>query len=112
MIQARFRHTRNRAVIFYNQKTDNMKKSNRKKTEAYILFSCNAWHEYNSFERKAVFSSVDKAVEFLVRNRKRLKLEETDIECFKEYYQTQGRNTNYLIQPCPFDPVTIREIES
>jgi len=55
---------------------------------------------------------VDKAVEFLVRNRKRLKLEETDIECFKEYYQTQGRNTNYLIQPCPFDPVTIREIES
>lgn len=32
-----------------------MAASNRKKAEMYILFSCNAWHEYSSFEPKAVF---------------------------------------------------------
>ncbi|WP_182423397.1 hypothetical protein [Bacteroides stercoris] len=28
-----------------------MAASNRIKAEMYILFSCNAWHEYSSFER-------------------------------------------------------------
>ena len=31
-----------------------MAASNRIKAEMYILFSCNAWHEYSSFEPKAV----------------------------------------------------------
>ena len=42
-----------------------MAASNRKKAEMYILFSCNAWHEYSSFEPKAVFSSIEKAADFL-----------------------------------------------
>ena len=44
-----------------------MAASNRKKAEMYILFSCNAWHEYSSFEPKAVFSSLEKAADFLQR---------------------------------------------
>lgn len=60
----------------------------------YILFSCNAWHEYSSFEPKAVFSSIEKAADFLQKNRRKLKLEEDDIECFRQHSQTQGRNTN------------------
>ena len=52
-----------------------MAASNRKKAEMYILFSCNAWHEYSSFEPKAVFSSIEKAADFLQKNRRKLKLE-------------------------------------
>ena len=79
-----------------------MAASNRKKAEMYILFSCNAWHEYSSFEPKAVFSSIEKAADFLQKNRRKLKLEEDDVECFRQHSQTQGRNTNYLVQsPVP-----------
>ena len=60
-----------------------MAASNRIKAEMYILFSCNAWHEYSSFESKAVFSSIEKAADFLQKNRRKLKLEEDDIECFR-----------------------------
>ena len=35
-----------------------MAANNRIKAEMYILFSCNAWHEYSSFEPKAVFSFI------------------------------------------------------
>ncbi|WP_287646881.1 hypothetical protein [Bacteroides sp.] len=52
-----------------------MAASNRIKAEMYILFSCNAWHEYSSFEPKAVFSSIEKAADFLQKNRRKLKLE-------------------------------------
>ena len=82
-----------------------MAASNRIKAEMYILFSCNAWHEYSSFEPKAVFSSIEKAADFLQKNRRELKLEEDDIECFRQHSQTQGRNTNYLVQSCPYNPV-------
>ena len=81
-----------------------MATSNRIKAEMYILFSCNAWHEYSSFEPKAVFSSIEKAADFLQKNRRKLKLEEDDIE-------TQGRNTNYLVQSCPYNPVRARDLE-
>ena len=66
-----------------------MAASNRIKAEMYILFSCNAWHEYSSFEPKA----------------------EDDIECFRQHSQTQGRNTNYLVQSCPYNPVRTRDLE-
>ena len=46
-----------------------MAASNRKKAEIYILFSCNAWHEYSSFEPKAVFSSIEKAADFLQKRK-------------------------------------------
>ena len=78
-----------------------MAASNRIKAEMYILFSCNAWHEYSSFEPKAVFSSIEKAADFLQKNRRKLKLKEDDIECFRQHSQTQGRNTNYLVQSSP-----------
>ena len=57
----------------------------------YILFSCNAWHEYSSFEPKAVFTSIEKAADFLQKNRRKLKLEEDDIECFRQHSQTPGQ---------------------
>ena len=47
-----------------------MAASNRKKAEMYILFSCNAWHEYSSFEPKAVFSSIEKAADGFLFHRK------------------------------------------
>lgn len=88
-----------------------MAASNRIKAEMYILFSCNAWHEYSSFEPKAVFSSIEKAADFLQKNRRKLKLEENDIECFRQHSQTQGRNTNYLVQSCTYNPVRARDLE-
>ena len=36
-----------------------MAASNRIKAEMYILFSCNAWPEYSSFEPKAAFSFIE-----------------------------------------------------
>ena len=95
-----------------------MAASNRIKAEMYILFSCNAWHEYSSFEPKyssfepkAVFSSIEKAADFLQKNRRKLKLEEDDIECFRQFRQTQCRSTNYLVQSCPYNPVRARDLE-
>ena len=60
-----------------------MAASNRIKAEMYILFSCNAWHEYSSFEPKAVFSSIEKAADFLQKNRRKLKLEEGIQSCYR-----------------------------
>lgn len=52
-----------------------------------------------------------KAADFLQKNRRKLKLEEDDIECFRQHSQTQGRNTNYLVQSCPYNPVRARDLE-
>ena len=43
--------------------------------------------------------------------RRKLKLEEDDVECFRQHSQTQGRNTNYLVQSCPYNPVRARDLE-
>lgn len=48
---------------------------------------------------------------YLQKNRRKLKLEEDDIECFRQHSQTQGRNTNYLVQSCPYNPVRARDLE-
>lgn len=53
----------------------------------------------------------EKAADFLQKNRRKLKLEEDDIECFRQHSQTQGRNTNYLVQSCPYNPVRARDLE-
>ena len=47
----------------------------------------------------------------LTKNRRKLKLEEDDIKCFRQHSQTQGRNTNYLVQSCPYNPVRARDLE-
>lgn len=67
----------------------------------YILFSCNAWHEYSSFEPKAGFSSIEKAADFLQKNRRKLRLEENDIECFRQHSQTQGKIPITWYSPVP-----------
>ena len=45
------------------------------------------------------------------RTEEKLKLEEDDVECFRQHSQTQGRNTNYLVQSCPYNPVRARDLE-
>lgn len=55
--------------------------------------------------------TIEKAADFLQKNRRKLKLEEDDIECFRQHSQTQGRNTNYLVQSCPNNPVRARDLE-
>ena len=84
-----------------------MAASNRKKAEMYILFSCNAWHEYSSFEPKAVFSSIEKAADFSAKERRKLKLEEDDVECFRQAqsdsgqeYQLSGTVLSLQSSPC------------
>ena len=54
---------------------------------------------------------IEKAADFLQKNRRKLKLEEDDVECFRQHSQTQGRNTNYLVQSCPYNPVRARDLE-
>lgn len=77
----------------------------------YILFSCKRMARIQFIEPKAVFSSIEKAADFLQKNRRKLKLEEDDVECFRQHSQTQGRNTNYLVQSCPYNPVRARDLE-
>ena len=54
---------------------------------------------------------LEKAADFLQKNRRKLKLEEDDIEYFRQHNQTQGRNTNYLVQSCPYNPVRAKDLE-
>ena len=49
-----------------------MAASNRIKAEMYILFKCNAWYEYSSFEPKAVFSFI-KDTNIQQKNNKNVK---------------------------------------
>lgn len=64
----------------------------------YLLYTCNSWHERNSLELIAPFSSKELVYAYLEKNRKAYHLSDWDLDFFKDYNQTQGHNTNLIME--------------
>ncbi len=71
----------------------------------YILYTCDAWHSEVSMSAIGTFSSLEMAVEFLRRNKRKFKLKTEEIEEFEMFQQTQGREENYHCERVPLDPL-------
>lgn len=82
------------AITDYNIYGDNSPASN----SIYILYTCNAWHNYDSREIVAPFSSKELVYSYLKKNQKKLKLSDWDIDFFREKSQTQKEHTNYIME--------------
>lgn len=61
----------------------------------YIVFSTDAWHSHTSKVLFGVFTSHEIAVKTI---KKTHKLNEWDITSLCDINQTQGRNTNFVIE--------------
>ena len=66
--------------------------------EVILLYSTDAWHSHSSRELVGVFSSPYKLRGYLSKMRKAKRLTDEDLVMLAEHNQTQGDNTNYLIE--------------
>lgn len=66
--------------------------------EVTLLYSTDAWHSHSSRELVGVFSSPDKLNGYLSKMKKNKRLTDEDLKMLAEHNQTQGNNTNYLIE--------------
>lgn len=73
--------------------------------KVYILYQTDAWNSRESESVIAVCSTHQKAIEFAdkdaIENGVQLSL--NDLRLLEEIGQTQGRNTNYMIEPIEVD---------
>lgn len=71
----------------------------------YILYQTDAWNSSKSECVLAVCSTHQKAIEFADKNaiENGMQLSLHDLHLLEEIGQTQGRNTNYMIQPIEVD---------
>lgn len=74
------------------------------KTNIYLLYTCNSWHERNSQELIAPFSSKELVYAYVLKNRKTYHLSDWDIDFFKDNNQTQSHNTNLIMECYEIDP--------
>ncbi|MCE8595737.1 DpnD/PcfM family protein [Bacteroides fragilis] len=74
------------------------------KTNIYLLYTCNSWHECNSQELIAPFSSKELVYAYVTKNRETYHLSNWDIDFFKDNNQTQGHNTNLIMECYEIDP--------
>lgn len=63
-----------------------------------LLYSTDAWHSNSSRELIGAFSDQDKLDKYLSKMEQANKLTEEDMIMLANHGQTQGRNTNYLIE--------------
>lgn len=68
--------------------------------KVYILYQTDAWLSHASKQIIAICSTTPKAVEMARENaeEQREPLKDDDINMLDSYSQTQGRDTNYLIE--------------
>ena len=73
--------------------------------KVYVLYQTDAWNSHGSERVLAVCSSLQKAIEFADRNAIELgeQLFKDDLDLLEEIMQTQGKETNYLIEPIVVD---------
>ncbi len=74
------------------------------KTNIYLLYTCNSWHERNSQELIAPFSSKELVYAYVIKNRRAYHLSDWDIDFFKDNNQTQGHNANLIMECYEIDP--------
>lgn len=68
-----------------------------------LLYTCDAWHTASSKELVAPFSNEYRLKQYL-DGLVAGKLKPYDVECLQEKKQTQGHETNYMIEEFPVDP--------
>lgn len=75
--------------------------------EVYIVWECDAWHSNASKEMVGVFSSKNNAVMAILDMVSTTSDEETDEveKQLKEIGQTQGYDTNYIIESYQLDVI-------
>lgn len=72
--------------------------------QAYILYSCNAWHEHSSKRLLGVFTRPAMLDKFLIAMKKRSLINDNDMDMLLEHFQTQGKNINYMIEMEDLNP--------
>lgn len=72
--------------------------------EVILLYSTDAWHSNSSRELVGVFSSTYKLKSYFLKMKKAKQLTDEDLEMLAEHNQTQGNNTNYLIETEKVNP--------
>jgi hypothetical protein len=72
--------------------------------EIYLLYSCNAWHSYDSFRVMGVFTNKKALQRYLSGMKRNKKLTSEDLKQLQENKQTQGKARNYLIEEQETNP--------
>ncbi|MDR3266215.1 MAG: hypothetical protein LBT24_01410 [Tannerella sp.] len=72
--------------------------------EIYLLYSCNAWHSYDSFRLMGVFTNKKALQRYLSGMGKAKMLTKEDLEQLRRDKQTQGKERNYLIEEQEINP--------
>lgn len=69
-----------------------------------LLYSTDAWHSNSSQELIGAFSDQDKLDKYLSKMEQANKLTDEDMMMLANHGQTQGRDTNYLIETEKLNP--------
>nr|DAE55300.1 MAG TPA: hypothetical protein [Caudoviricetes sp.] len=69
-----------------------------------LLYSTDAWHSHSSRELIGAFSDQDKLDKYLSEMEQADELTDEDMMMLANHGQTQGRNTNYLIETEKINP--------
>lgn len=70
-----------------------------KNQEVYILFSCNQWHEHDSKRLVACFTDTNNVLDYVFKF-----LSSDDAKNLIDNGQTQGRETNYILNTEKLNP--------
>lgn len=69
-----------------------------------ILYSTDAWHTHISRELVGVFSNQDELNKYLSKMEQAKELTDYDMSMLVSQNQTQGRDTNYLVETEKINP--------
>lgn len=69
-----------------------------------LLYSTDAWHSHSSRELIGAFSDQEKLDKYLSKMERANKLTDEDMIMLANHGQTQGRDTNYLIETEKLNP--------
>lgn len=75
----------------------------------YSLYTCDQWHTNDSKQLVALFSSKELVYAYLLKNRKKYRLNDWDMEFFKDYDQTQHQGENLIMECHEIDPEPEKE---
>ena len=74
-----------------------------------LLYSCDAWHSWDSHRLMGVFTSRRKLRGYLRVLKRKKKLTEEDLFNLKNLLQTQGKKRNYRIEENEVNPKYLEE---
>lgn len=84
-------------------KIENCKKVPQKNS-IYLLYTCDAYHSNDSRQLIAPFSSLESVYRYLEKSRKKYRLNDWDMEFFKDHGQTQRQGENLIMDTYETDP--------